>query len=148
MSMTEFDAPVTTLVVSRNGFNDWRVEDNNGAEDGGFKNWVKAMDFAREVAVGCGAEIVRLSAKSNAIVERVSPRVKHARKALSVNADVVAPAATNLDDILAQVGAINFTADELRNMPAPKLLALFNETTGGAATVLKRGRAVAAILAA
>ena len=118
---------ITTFVVSCATRGNWEVTDNNGAVDGGFRNWVVAVDFARKQAVAEGATIVRLSAKDNRVVEFLSPRVTHARKSLTV--DDASPAPTNIDDVIEQVDP-SVTAEELATLPTSTLVALYNDAGG------------------
>ena len=118
---------ISTFVVSRETKGDWRVTDNNGAEDSGFKNWVEAVDFARTQAVAEGATIVRLSSDGKRVVEFLKPRVTHARKSLTVDDSIPAP--TDVQDVIDQVDP-SVTAEELATLPTSTLVALYNDAGG------------------
>lgn len=143
---------VSTLVVSNEG-NGWTITDNNQESVGGvYRNWVLAENEARSRATGEDILVVRLSAKDKRVVQFVKPRVdvsaRTPGRSLGTLTQIVAPAPTNVDDVVAQVETGGYTENELRTMPGADLIALYNATTGNTASALKRGRFVDAILKA
>ncbi len=126
----------STFVVSRVAKGNWDVTDNNAAGDDGFKNWVAAMSFARKSAMYDGANVIRLSSKiGGGVVEVVKPRVAHARKSLTVNAEVVAPAFEDApveEDVL--------TENSLNELPTPALIAVWNANGGNITGKFKGAR--------
>ena len=129
----------TTFVVACEAKGNWTVADNNGAVDGPFKNWVKAVDFARSQAVAEGALIVRLSAKDNRVVEMLKPRVAHARKSLSVATEILEPASTvQFVDELVETETL--TEESLNALPTPALVAVYNANGGNITGKFKGAR--------
>lgn len=121
---------ITAFVVSRIAKGNWDVTDNNGASDDGFRNWVEAVDFARGHAVKDGALIIRLSAKDNSVVEVLKPRAAVSARTVKASIETVAPAPTNVQDVIDQVDGETVTAEELATLPTSTLVALYNDAGG------------------
>ena len=127
-----------TFVVSNEGKGNWTVDDNNGTVRGGcFRNWVKAVDFARSLAVAEGALIVRLSAKDNRVVEMLKPRVAYARKARTVEIVEPTPIVQFVDELVEDE---TLTEESLNALPTPALVAVYNANGGNITGKFKGAR--------
>jgi len=134
----------TTYVVAREGKGNWTVEDNNGAVDAGFKNWVEAVEFARKQAVADGATVVRLSAKTGEIVEHLKPRVSGTSRTKKVVAEeVVEPDSTIefVDELVAEEESNEtLTEADLLALGTGDLVAIYNNVGGNITGKFKGAR--------